>query len=305
MQTVTISVVTAFVDGGTGGNPAGIVLDADRFDQATKQRIATRVGLSETAFVSASAVADFNLEFFTPVRQIAHCGHATIAAFSYLAQQGILTKTHSSRETVDGPRSVYMDGTRAFMEQAAPTYQFPDLLDAEVTPQRVLQSLGLSSTDLLDDQLPLVANTGNSFLLIPVRSAAIVERIRPDLQAIEHISERLGLVGYYVFSPDTQKPDRDAGARMFAPAYGIPEEAATGMAAGPLACYLYDYLKLRKTTLLIEQGHLMQPPSPSLLTARLQTERGLITGLLVGGSAQVSHTIEIGIPTAMLSNYSN
>ncbi|MFD1140173.1 PhzF family phenazine biosynthesis protein [Larkinella insperata] len=305
MSTVTISVVNAFVDGGTGGNPAGIVLDADRFDQATKQRIATRVGLSETAFVSASAVADFNLEFFTPVRQIAHCGHATIAAFSYLAQQGILTKTHSSRETVDGPRAVYLDGDLAFMEQAAPTYQFPDLLDAEVTNLRILQSLGLTPSDLLDDQLPLVVNTGNSFMLVPVRSAEIVQWAVPNQAEIERVSERLDLVGYYLFSPDTRKPDRDAGARMFAPAYGINEEAATGMAAGPLACYLYDALKLRKTTFLIEQGHLMQPPSPSLLTARLQTEQGLITGLLVGGSAQVSHTIDIHIPAATLSDCSN
>lgn len=305
MKTLSVPVLNAFVDGGKGGNPAGIVLNADRFDQATKQRIATQVGLSETAFVSTSSVADFNLEFFTPVRQIAHCGHATIAAFSYLAQRGILTKPHSSRETVDGPRAVYLEGDTAFMEQTAPTYQFPDLLDEQVTSQRVLQSLGLSPADLLDDQVPLVVNTGNSFMLVPVRSAELVRWAVPNLAEIERISERLNLVGYYLFSHDTQNPGRDAGARMFAPAYGIPEEAATGMAAGPLACYLYDSLKLRKTTLLIEQGHWMKPSSPSLLTARLRLEKGLITGLLVGGSARVSHTIDLELPAAILSDYTN
>ena len=44
--------------------------------------IAQKVGLSETAFFSKSTVTDFKLDFFTPTRQIAHCGHATIAAFS-------------------------------------------------------------------------------------------------------------------------------------------------------------------------------------------------------------------------------
>jgi len=33
-----------------------------------------------------------------------------------------------------------------------------------------------------------------------------------------------------------------------------PEESATGMAAGPLACYLYDYIKIKKSDLPIEQA---------------------------------------------------
>ena len=62
---------------------------------------------------------------------------------------------------------------------------------------------------------------------------------------------------------------------MFAPYYGIPEEAATGMAAGPLAAYPYTYL-CQKTTVLIEQGHLMPSPSPSVLTAQLYVEQGAL-----------------------------
>ena len=81
----TVNVVNAFIDNGVGGNPAGVVLDADGLDRDTKQQIAAQAGLSETAFVSASDTAVFKLEFFTPTRQIAHCGHATVATFSYLA----------------------------------------------------------------------------------------------------------------------------------------------------------------------------------------------------------------------------
>lgn len=122
MSQLTISVIQAFVDAGRGGNPAGVVLNADVCDRATRQRIATQVGLSETAFVSASSTADYRLEFFTPVRQIAQCGHATIATFSYLAQQGILKRTHSSMETVDGVRGIRLEGDQAFMKQRTPTY---------------------------------------------------------------------------------------------------------------------------------------------------------------------------------------
>ncbi|GAB3490382.1 PhzF family phenazine biosynthesis protein [Spirosoma knui] len=295
MQTLTIPIVNAFVDGKQGGNPAGIVLQADRFDSATKQLIATQVGLSETAFVSASSVADVKLEFFTPARQIAQCGHATIATFSYLAQQGVLTKERSVMETVDGPRAISLEGDQAFMQQTAPTFTAPERLHPEVTVPAILRSLALSTTDLIDGLLPTVVNTGNSFLVVPLRSAQGVSRVVPDLAAIDRISSLLGLVGYYVFSQETQQAGRDAGARMFAPYYGIAEEAATGMAAGPLACYLYTFLHQQKATFAIEQGHLMQPPSPSVLTARLQLDQGNITGLDVGGRAAVSHSVDITV----------
>ncbi len=295
MQTVKVNLVNAFVDTTQGGNAAGIVLNAERYDQTTKQTIATNVGLSETAFISPSSVADFKLEFFTPTRQIAQCGHATIAAYVYLAQQGLLTKKQSSMETVDGTRLIVLDDAQAFMEQTAPTFTPPDSLAPEVSQNAILESLGLSPAELLNGLSPLVVNTGNSFLIVPVESAGIVQRVVPDQSAVKAISEKLGLVGYYIFSPTGQKPGRDAGTRMFAPAYGIAEEAATGMAAGPLACYLHEFLPLKKTTFLIEQGHLMHPPSPSVLTVRLHLEHGVITGLMVGGRAQVSHRVEIGI----------
>jgi PhzF family phenazine biosynthesis protein len=294
MQSVTIPIVNAFVDGDQGGNPAGIVLNAERFDQVARQAIATQVGLSETAFVSASSIADIKLTFFTPARQIAQCGHATIATFSYLAQQGLLTKTHSSMETIDGPRAIHMDGDRVFMQQTAPTYTAPESLEPKATTRRFLQSLGLATDDLIDGLTPIVVNTGHSFLIIPLRTIDSVQRAVPNLPDIDLISRQLGLAGYYIFSPETQQPGRDAATRMFAPYYGIAEEAATGMAAGTLACYLHDYLRLKKTAFLIEQGHLMHPtPSPSLLTARLDVQDGKITGLMIGGKAKVSHVVKI------------
>lgn len=82
---------------------------------------------------------------------------------------------------------------------------------------------------------------------------------------------------------------------MFAPRYGIDEESATGMAAGPLACYLYDRLKMEKDEFLIEQGHLMSPASPGLITVDLQIKKGAIIRLMAGGKAAVSETRHVEI----------
>ena len=102
---VQITVVNAFTDNGLGGNPAGVVLDTDNLNIQQKQSVASKIGLSETSFVSSSSSAAFKLEFFTPNRQIAHCGHATIATFSYLRQINRIKDGVSSKETVSSPKS--------------------------------------------------------------------------------------------------------------------------------------------------------------------------------------------------------
>ncbi len=293
MATIPVQIVNAFVDGGRGGNPAGVVLDAERFSREAKQRIAARAGLSETAFVSPSSVAAFKLEFFTPTKQIPHCGHATIATFSYLAQLGKVGAGRSSKETIDGTRAIFMRGDMAFMEQTAPRYT--PLARTPVDPAAVLASLHLTADDLLPGQEMTVVNTAVNCLVIPLRDEATLLRIDPDFPAITEVSRVLDLVEYYVFSTQTRVAGRDAGTRMFAPYYGIPEESATGMAAGPLACFLYDYLDVKKPKLIIEQGHLMTPPSPSELTAELTVEDGQIRGVLVGGRAMVAKTIEVEV----------
>jgi predicted PhzF superfamily epimerase YddE/YHI9 len=77
---------------------------------------------------------------------------------------------------------------------------------------------------------------------------------------------------------------------MFAPRFGIPEESGTGMAAGPLACLLHKELRLQQTQLDIEQGWLMSPASPSVITVKLDLHGGHINSLLAGGRARIAQT---------------
>ena len=285
-----VQIINAFIDGESGGNPAGVVLDADKLSVSQKLKIATKVGLSETAFVSSSKSADFKLDFFTPKRQIAHCGHATIATFSYLQQLGRIGKAATSKETIDGDRNIFIDGDMAFMEQLAPSYK-----EVDHFMESLISSLGISVHDLLSNYKPFIVNTGNSFLVVPLKDETAVLSAHPDFGAIQKISEKFDLIGYYIFSQQTKIPKRDAGTRMFAPRYGINEESATGMAAGPLACYLYDKMGINTEVYLIEQGHLMKPPSPSIITVKLNFVNGKIAGLIAGGKAKVIKSLTISI----------
>lgn len=290
---ITVRIVNGFVKDDAGGNPAGVVLDADDLSPEDMQEIARKVGMSETAFVSSSDLAGFRLDFFTPNRRIAHCGHATIAAFSYLAQIGRVNDGETSKMTVDGPRKIVIQGTESFMEQLAPKYSTSDeWLAAGVALEEVLDSVGLSPAHLIDGVSPQLVNTGNSFVVLPVRDAEILAQVEPDHEKIEAISEKLDLIGFYLFALGGE--GADATTRMFAPRYAISEEAATGMAAGPLACFLHDVMALNKAHFDIAQGDFMTPPSPSRISVDLDRDSsGAITGLLAGGYGKSMREITV------------
>ena len=289
-QKVEVQIINAFVDNGQGGNPAGVVLNADKFTNEQKLDIAQKVGLSETAFVSNSQTADFKLDFFTPIRQIAHCGHATIATFSYLFQLGKIKNLISSKETIDGNREISLQGDLAFMEQKPPVYT-----DIQPRKNEILKTLGLKEDDLLPNAPISIVNTGNSFAIIPIKNPTILQNINPNFDLITQISDEFELIGYYIFCTQTTDNQRDANTRMFAPRYGIKEESGTGMAAGPLACYLYDIFGLKKKTILIQQGWFMDKPSPSLITVELSFENNKIVKVMAGGKGIVKESMLIEI----------
>ncbi|MEZ8103029.1 PhzF family phenazine biosynthesis protein [Vibrio bivalvicida] len=279
---VKVTIVDAFVDEKFGGNPAGVVLDADSLSAEQKLLVAKQVGLSETAFVSESnSGADFKLDFFTPEKQIAHCGHATVATFSYLAKQGLIPNPNTSKQTIDGNREIRMEGEFAYMEQLQPHY-----LRLEADMDKVLEALDLVQENTLGT--PIIASTGNAFILVGVKDIHTLESLKPKMDLIDELSEQYDLIGFYVFTLETNRAGRDASARMFAPRYGIKEESATGMAAGPLACYLYDYVGVKKHEIHIEQGYAMTTPSPSCIKVLLTLKSSEITSLLAGGVGVVS-----------------
>lgn len=291
-NSISAQIVNGFVTDGIGGNPAGVVLDADGLSDNEMLSIAEKIGLSETAFVSASITEGFKLDFFTPNRRIAHCGHATIATFSYLAELGRVSDGETSKETVDGPRKISITKGAAYMEQLAPKYRMQnDWKKDGVTTGDILSSLGISGNDLDAKISPILVNTGNSFIVVGVKDGATLRNLNPDFDLISVISEKLDLIGYYVFTTDEKVTDKDATTRMFAPRYAIEEESATGMAAGPLACVLHDHLDIKKETLIIEQGNFMSPASPSRITVDLSTANGQIQSLMAGGYGKVTKSL--------------
>lgn len=293
-RAITVHIVNAFTVNGTGGNPAGVMLDADALNTAAMQSIAAQTGLSETAFVSRSPTEGARLDFFTPTRRIAHCGHATIAAFALMRAEGRISNGPTSKQTVDGPRRIHVREGAIFMEQQAPCY--PELADwagTRVTETDVLAAVGLNANRLDPRVAPQIVDTGNRFLLVGVASEADLAGIVVDQVAVAQISDALDLIGFYVFFITGEGGVAHATTRMFAPRYGILEESATGMAAGPLACLFHDSFGDRRTHFVIEQGRFMARPSVSRIFVDLHVEGGRINGLMAGGEGRTIRTLQV------------
>src|SRR4051812_8768886 len=82
--------IDAFADRVFEGNPAAICLLNDWLSESTMQAIATENNLPETAFL-VEKDSDFLIRWFTPVKEVDLCGHATLASayvvFQYLRPQ--------------------------------------------------------------------------------------------------------------------------------------------------------------------------------------------------------------------------
>jgi PhzF family phenazine biosynthesis protein len=271
-----------------GGNPAGVVLQADGLSDEEMLSIAQQVGFSETAFVHKSEKANYKVRFFTPNSEVRLCGHATIAAFTLLKNKKIIDDGILCQETKAGILNIEVDNDKVYMNQNAPEYF--NIIDKN----EVADSLNITQDDFVS-HLPIqIVSTGLKDIMIPIKSLDRLFSIKPDYKKIAALSKKYNIIGFHVFSLET-KFDSTAHCRNFAPLYNINEESATGTSNGALACYLYKHgivNEEQSSELVFEQGYSMQKPSEILV--RLKIDNNKICEVKVGGKAIIKQELKCG-----------
>ena len=228
---LVVALVDAFTATPGQGNRAAVVADADGLDDATLQRIAAAMNVSETAFVTSDAECDFRLRWFTPVREVDFCGHGTVATLHRLAELGRIAMPAESRFNCRvGPIAFAMerddDGAlRVWSEAPVPTFADPPL------PAERLCGLLDVEPEYLDPEVPVRAAFGISF--VPLASRSEVAALSPHFGAIAAALED-GVHGICAFARDPHEPGNFAFSRFFTPAYGIREDPVTGSTNAPL-----------------------------------------------------------------------
>lgn len=278
---IEVALVNAFCANGKGGNPAGVVLNADSIHVDQKRNISAQVGYSETAFVEKSDTADFKITFFTPTDEVDFCGHAIVATYSLLLKKGIISPGHYTQELKAGNLQVEVQGNGfVLMDQKLPI--FGDYVEVEKIRECLHNDLSLN------DLKPQIVSTGLCDIFLPVSSLDELNSLEIDFEKLAELNKQTNTIGLHAFTLAPITSNTVAHTRNFAPLYGIKEESATGSSNGALACYLFAHGKLSGrdvSNLKFEQGYAMN--NPSEITVGLQVTGGSITGVQVGGFGEV------------------
>ena len=232
---VSFLIVDVFAERPFEGNQLCVVPDPPPgLGDHAMQAIAREIGFSETTFVTAVDAAGYSMRIFTPRAELPFAGHPTLGTAYVLAEAARIGERTVQRVAA-GEFEVQVDVSRARarMRQHSGKLGLP-LED----PTHVAAAIGIPRSDLAPGLPPRPVSTGIQQVIVPIASIGGLHRAHADPLAVRAVVEAAEAEGLYLFAVSG---DRRAEARYFAPGIGVPEDAATGSAAGPLGVYMAEH----------------------------------------------------------------
>ena len=279
MATYRYVVADVFTDTPLTGNQLAVFTDARGLGDNTMLALAREMGFSETVFVlPAEADGNVRIRIFTPTHELPFAGHPTLGSAFVLGAP--LSLAVIGLETGRGTIPVELERDESgrivfgWMTQPVPALESYD----DVAP--LFAALGVEGSELPVEHY----DNGATHLFVALSTEEAVAALRPDASALA----AFGVTGVNCFagSGSTWK------TRMFSP---LGEDAATGSAAGPLACHLARHGRIAwGTEIRISQGAEIE--RPSTLYARAEGGGGLIDRVSVGGRAVTVARGEFKLP---------
>jgi PhzF family phenazine biosynthesis protein len=299
---INIKQVDAFTDSPLMGNPAGVVLNAQGLTEQQMQAIAREMAVPETAFVLPSTLpgADVRIRWFSAETEVPLCGHATVASFHVMAEEGAHDMTAPGTytfnlETKSGVLPVRvekgMSSTEVFF--GLPT---PEFLRAGQFKLDLMRILNMSLEEF-DPRMQIVMT---DYLFVPVRRLHTIFAIKPNFFALAQFLTNRKLSGVCVFTTETIERKSAVHSRFFAPTLGINEDPVTGSANGPLGVYLFeqglldDRIAGDTITIIGEQGDVVG--RKGRVTIQLTLQGKAVKSVSVGGRAITTLDGEMIIP---------
>jgi len=266
-------VADVFTDRPLTGNQLAVFTDAREIPDEQLQPLAKEMNFSETVFVyPPEQGGHVKIRIFTPAAEMPFAGHPVLGSAFVLA--GPLQLITINLETLKGivPVELEREGARIVfgrMSQPIP----------EISPFDQETDL-LAALRIERSELPIeLYDLGIRHVYVALPSEEAVAALEPDYAALARIQ---GYVGTNCFAGSGTRWK----TRMFAPADGVPEDPATGSAAGPLACHLARHGRIGwGEEIEISQGE--EIGRPSTLYARAHGSTAAIERVEVGGSAVV------------------
>lgn len=270
MRPLRYVVCDVFTDRALTGNQLAVFTDARGVDDALMQALAREMGFSESVFVlPAQAGGHARIRIFTPRHEVPFAGHPTLGTAFVVGEATQLRDVVLETGVGLVPVRLEREGAQVvfgWMTQPVPR-PTPFTREAEL----------LAALGGVRSVLPVECyDNGIAHVYVTLESRDAVAALRPDLTRLAAFPNGINTIAGEGQAWKT---------RMFAPASGVAEDAATGSAAGPLALHLVRHGRLGfGETIRIEQG--AEIDRPSVLHARVR-DGGDEPIVEVGGSAVI------------------
>lgn len=212
-----IYIVDAFTDTPFAGNPAAVCLLDQVVDDSWKQKVASEMNLSETAFLVSQSEGAWGLRWLTPTIEVDLCGHATLASAHVLWSEIGIGQEVLRFHTRSGWLAARSEEDWIVLDFPADP---PALIEA---PDGLAEALGVT---------PESVYRGREDLLVVLGQADVVRGLKPDIRGLAELDVR----GVMVTAPGNGR-EHDFVSRFFGPRAGIPEDPVTGSAHCTLGPY--------------------------------------------------------------------
>jgi trans-2,3-dihydro-3-hydroxyanthranilate isomerase len=253
------------------GNQLAVFPDGRGLGADVMQRTARELNLSETVFfLPAGDPADVRLRIFTPAAELSFAGHPVLGSAFVLGETlgtpAVTLETGSGLVPVELKRD---RGRIVFGRMVQPIPVAEPYEDAAA----LLAALGVRESGL-----PVEAyRNGPRHVYVELASEAEVAGLWPDQRALAQLP---------IYANAFAGRGPAWKTRIFAPYHGVPEDPATGSAAGPLALHLARHGRIGfGEEIEIRQGE--EIGRPSRLYARAEGSADKAERVLVGGSAVI------------------
>ena len=225
MGTYEYAIADVFTEIPLEGNPVAVFLDAEGVSSTRMQQIASEMHLSETVFVlPPEADGDVRVRIFTPVNELPFAGHPTLGTAVVLGHTSTTDRLRMETAMGTVPFELQRDEagqvSAARMWQPIPTWGPYDRAD------ELLEGLGLTGSTYPVE----VYRNGPRHVFVGLESVAALSAVEADQRILARLPD---MAANCFAGSGTQWR-----LRMFSPAYGVVEDAATGSAAGSLAVHL-------------------------------------------------------------------
>ena len=293
-------IADVFTETAFGGNQLAVFPEGRGLSERAMQSLAREFNFSETTFVLPPETpgTDFRLRIFTPAKELPFAGHPTVGTASVLARLELVTLNDGVGSLVFqegvGPVSVELslDDRRTFSRLSLEAaVEEP----AERPAREAAAALSLPAEAVREAWF---ATVGNPFGFVHVADREAVDRAEVDRAAwARHFAGAFSSALFF-FAGDLAAGSR-LYARMFAPGFGIDEDAATGSAAATLAGSLANRLPEREGvfTWTIDQG--VKMGRPSVLEASAEKRDGRTVRVMAGGSTVLVAAGSISVPDGL------